>query len=277
MSVVVVARHGERTDYVHRDQGLNWVQEQRRSLGQPWNPPLTPHGKQQATRLGLHLAKELDRLSLPPVSQVYASPLLRCLQTAACTGLVEKIGIEPGLMESINGPWYRSWALEESDGTWGGGPAEFDAKSVHELAQSPIQELLQAAMTSATPEPLPSSVDRTYSARTKISEPYSFPNHRESTKSQRQRMKSALETLASTALGNAPTTTLLVSHGGPVTHLYAELTGQSWKVHGESSYCCYSIYVNNDVFENVASGWEPIQVNESSYLNEKVLRTDAYM
>ena len=57
MSVVVVARHGERTDYVHRDQGLNWVQEQRRSLGQPWNPPLTPHGKQQATRLGLHLAK----------------------------------------------------------------------------------------------------------------------------------------------------------------------------------------------------------------------------
>jgi hypothetical protein len=49
--------------------------------------------------------------------------------------------------------------------------------------------------------------------------------------------------------------------GGPVTHLYESLTGNNWNVHGESKYCCFSIY------ENVGGdgNWKPLVVNERLY------------
>lgn len=46
--------------------------------------------------------------------------------------------------------------------------------------------------------------------------------------------------------------------GGPVTHLYESLTGNKWDVHGESKYCCYSIYQQTDGEDT----WTPLVVNQ---------------
>ena len=43
-----------------------------------------------------------------------------------------------------------------------------------------------------------------------------------------------------------------------MTHLYENLTGNSWKVHGNSKYCCFSIYRKEEDKEL----WEPLVVNE---------------
>jgi hypothetical protein len=52
VAVVVVARHGERLDYVSRESGGNWVSTSER----PFDPPLTKQGIEQAVFLGRHLA-----------------------------------------------------------------------------------------------------------------------------------------------------------------------------------------------------------------------------
>ncbi|KAG7342183.1 phosphoglyceromutase [Nitzschia inconspicua] len=77
---VVVARHGERWDYLQRDagKGKEWIECAER----PWDPPLSPNGLKQALRLGEHLGIKLQELGLPPISAVYTSPFLRCRQTA---------------------------------------------------------------------------------------------------------------------------------------------------------------------------------------------------
>lgn len=61
----------------------------------------------------------------PPVTRVFSSPLVRCVQTAAgvCDSLDDGallICVEPSLRETAGEDWYRSWAVDGSDGTWGG-------------------------------------------------------------------------------------------------------------------------------------------------------------
>jgi broad specificity phosphatase PhoE len=51
-------------------------------------------------------------------------------------------------------------------------------------------------------------------------------------------------------LSQPGTTVLMVSHGGPVTHLYEEMTGNDWSMHGESSYCCCNIYQQDAASDN---------------------------
>ena len=54
--------------------------------------------------------------------------------------------------------------------------------------------------------------------------------------------------------------------------MFEELTGQEWTVHGESVYCCYSIYKK----EESSSSWTPVRVNEYQYLNESI-QSDNYV
>jgi hypothetical protein len=61
-----------------------------------------------------------------------------------------------------------------------------------------------------------------------------------------------------TSVSEAGKTVMLISHGGRVTHLYEELTGKPWHVHGESTYCFYSVYKKGS-----NGRWEPVQVNNS--------------
>jgi broad specificity phosphatase PhoE len=267
VSVIVVARHGERLDYYIRDNPdvasgeTNWVA----SASRPFDPPLTRHGQEQAQKLGRHLAAELDKLELPQISEIYTSPLLRCRETAygARSGLISEesmlpVRVEPGLVESINEQWYRSWALPGSDGTWGfriGGSKAYDPDSVHEMAKQPVQALLEEWKSDAR-------LDLSYKPKTAVLEPYCFdPPLFESNLQQRIRMKEVV-----TSLSQPGKTVILISHGGPVTHLYEELTGNFWFEHGDSKYCCYSVYKR----DNTKDSWKPLQVNQSQYLNEQM-------
>jgi broad specificity phosphatase PhoE len=268
VSVIVVARHGERLDFFVRDNPdvasgqTNWVA----SASQPFDPPLTIRGHDQALKLGNQLVAELKKLELPQISEIYSSPLLRCRETAyyAPSGLVSDestvpVRVEPGLVESINEQWYRSWALPGSDGTWGfriDNENGYDSELIHPLAKQPVQSLLDEWKTDAR-------LDHAYTPKTFVLEPYCFhPSLFETNLRQRNRMK---EVVASVCQPGK--TVLLVSHGGPVTHLYAELTGNSWTLHGKSKYCCCSIYKKDDACGDDA--WIPVDVNQSQFLDDR--------
>jgi len=306
---VVVARHGERLDYVRREAGDNWNAQADR----PYDPPLTYHGKYQATKLGQHLAtgSDLKELDLPPISCIYTSPFLRCIQTSlsAQKGMMmvqscdstappppPPVRLEYGLAESINEAWYRSWALPGSDGTWAfQRNSVLDPSTFHPLSKQPIQTLLDECCCKQLKQQQDQAdndndngIDSAHVSKTTIASSYSFhPCHLESRKQQRVRMKQTLDALA----GGPGTTVLLVTHGGPATHLFEELTGQPWSVHGDSVYCCYSIYkgattttttknpgtTNSDGASCSSLTWTPIRVNQFEYLNESDLQGDNYV
>lgn len=317
-TIVVVVRHGERLDYVLRDEGRNWVEGATKTNSRPYDPPLSDHGIEQASKLGKQLRTELLRLNLPPVHVVYSSPFLRCRQTAAAavkainqeepstttttttatppanqTNNIKKkvppARIEEGLAESINESWYRSWCLPGSDGTWGyrvnneGGNKDetilSDPSRLHPASLKPVQSLLDwkaaaaAEKSTADPSSLPQfDYDYEHKSKTKVERPFClYPRLLESRKDQRQRMFDTVNELAENGR-----TIVLVSHGGPVTHLYEKMTGNKWDVHGESTYCCYSIYQLLSSSSNDANGyennrWDAIAVNESKFLHERLV------
>lgn len=330
---VVVARHGERWDYLQRDAGKG--EDYIRNAERPWDPPLSPNGLKQASRLGSHLAETLQALDLPPITACYTSPFLRCRQTACQavealnsenSGLKEasddidtsvsasttshpfaplKVQIELGLSESLNESWYRSWALPGADGTWGFYPEkksgttrrhlhEFTADELHPSSQVPAQELLlpwQPIVTHTLHEEdiasnnlLGQLQDMNYASSTNILTPFALKPKVlvESKKEQQERMLQVLRNKTRDGVGK---TILCVSHGGPVTHLYTKLTGNDWTVHGESKYCCYSIYeLYDDHLSPTAMDsadkkdkegdspqleqWKPLVVNQSKYLDD---------
>lgn len=282
-SYVVVARHGERHDYLTRDRGGNWV----KSATRPWDPPLSNHGVEQARKLGQHLAQKLRKDNLPPIAAVYSSPFLRCRQTAAAATLqaykevqattekraaLPKVRIEPGLAESINEKWYRSWALHYSDGTWGKklkGETEVDVSKLHKAASQPVQELLQWEETIDTNNSANMILfDFEYEPTTSIGKEFTFdPPNLETDEEQRERMGEVVKHVCTPGK-----TILLVSHGAPVTHLFEELTGKERKEHGVSSYCCYSLYRRPKDCDK----WEAVEVNQAGYLNEKVTKEDHF-
>jgi len=89
----------------------------------------------------------------------------------------------------------------------------------------------------------------------------------ESRTSQQDRMQHVVETLAERHPNG---TILLVSHGGPVTHLYERLTGNDWSVHGVSSYTSFSVYQRSDADgdEEGDSCWKALMTNDSTHVQE---------
>ena len=281
-TTVVVVRHGERLDYAVRDRcdGGNWIESHQDA---PWDPPLTSHGHEQATQLGKSLHSILSSLSDPVdtskiITSVYSSPFLRCRQTSA--GIVEglsssmpdlqlKVKVEYGLSESLNESWYRSWSIPGTDGTWAYRKRELpnpDIRTLHPAAQLTVQPLLYGWKNKnkyGGPQEdnnemdvdkdddndeakvsLQAFLDMDHESITTIDVPYSYATKTfESQKTQRRRMHDTLNTLAKHHPGE---TIVLVSHGGPVTHLYESLTGNHWDTHGEPKYCSYSIYQQDD-------------------------------
>ena len=289
-SFLIVVRHGERIDYATRDQGGNWLTDQER----PFDPPLTDHGIEQASKLGKDLLAKTETLNMPSICGIYTSPFVRCRQTASAmrramtvnnnhddqdeikdengnnsnTPLMPLVRVEPGLAESINESWYRSWSLPGANGTWGFGGKKIDDKGLHPLARKPIQNVLRLLVTDNNCSLEKAHIDANYEPLTSIVNPYSFfPKYLESKQDQRDRMRQAVS-----ALLQPNQTTIVVSHGGPVTHLYEDISGNDWKTHGECSYCCYSVYKSScrKVFETVV-------VNESSFLEGERIVTERHV
>ena len=258
-TAVIVARHGERHDYNCILAQTNWVATATR----PWDPPLSEHGHDQGRKLGLKIQQILTKENLSPLTAVYSSPLLRCRQTAvaaASTSSRSKVRVELGLVESLNEDWYRSWAMPNSNGEWGfkekdhhkGVP--IDIKTIIEPAKRSVLELLQWKEHSIN------GMDEEYESHSRIPSSYSWGTF-ESAQHQRDRMFHVMEHLTQQHPGE---TILLLSHGGPVTHLYEQLTEKDWWVHGEASYASFSLY-SLDVKRN---SWKPRIINESKYLEE---------
>lgn len=313
-AVVIVARHGERLDYIMRDRGENWVQQQQQvdgvtvsaASGRPWDTPLTKHGELQAAKLGRQIYREVVDRNLPPLVAVYSSPFLRCRQTAlaAIQGFkaamkqsggvhppseIPPLRVELGLAESFNENWYRSWALPGADGTWGYGKRDYPqiedpSLSLHPASLLPVQQLLdwKRDMREDNGGEDEEQLDLAYESVTSISSEYRLrPKLLESRQDQRNRMRKVVS-----KVGQAGKTVVLVSHGGPVTHLYESLTGRDWyDGHGDSSYCCYSIYrrspkqsshkdqteLKDSTEEDIESYWNVLVANASQYLNEIVV------
>lgn len=305
---VIVARHGERIDYHLRDTGSNWLQ----TTDRKWDPPLTHHGQMQARRLGGHLHKMIETHHLPPIEAVYSSPLVRCCMTAgeAIIGYKEQasettqelqVAIEPGLVESLNDKWYRSWCLPDSDGTWGGKrsanyqngdfPPSIDNDVVNERAQGAAHLLMNTSKqisdflstyaghsedTSLSPE-IDSAVAQEFQDSGKVAkliqqddDDFIFSiedtNYKWDTFESRESQQNRMEHVVMELTKKHPDgTILLVSHGEPVAHLYERLSGNDWSQHGISSYASFSIYQTS---EDGCDGWKTLAVNDSTHVDE---------
>ncbi|GFH50091.1 hypothetical protein CTEN210_06567 [Chaetoceros tenuissimus] len=318
-SAIIVARHGERIDYYLRDNGGNWLQEPNNE--RPWDPPLTYRGQMQARRLGSYLYKLIQELELPPLEAVYSSLLTRCCMTAGeaiigyqqkdqeadknkkeCTSSDLKVHIETGLVEVLNEKWYRSWCLQDSDGTWGGKdgdkyqngvfPPPIHESDVHSkgkirshlLFQSKTEtcEYLQNYRGHGNDESLDSFNGSTHVQEFQSSsgivsqllasqekEIYSSTdnsyqwNNFESRKVLQDRVTDVANELSRKHPGK---TILLVSHGSPVTRLYESLSGNDWKAHGVSTYTSFSIYQSKDSEEG--NGWQVLRANDNTHVEE---------
>jgi broad specificity phosphatase PhoE len=210
---VVVVRHGERLDYVMRNGGGNWVA----TSEQPWNPPLTDKGREQAKALGLALPGILQDFNLPPIGAIYSSPLVRCRQTGAGLAVSNddlKVRVELGLVESLNENFFRSWAVAGSDGTWGYKKKEqpvLDPETLHPASKVPVQESILNWKASKTDEETLRRMDHGFASTTSIDTPYSLhPPNFESFRMQRSRMADTMQQLAQS---HEDETIVLVSHG----------------------------------------------------------------
>jgi broad specificity phosphatase PhoE len=255
-TILIAARHGERKDYEMLAKGENWI----KGADRPWDPPLSSLGWKQGAALGEHIKKSLESLDLPPVSQVYSSPFHRCRQTAVAANesfeYSPKVKVEYCLAESMNECWYRSWSLPTSNGTWGYKERdEVTGKALPVNLNTLHRGALQPAASIIAPGLPVQGIDLKRRSRTKINKVYCWGSF-ESGYDQRRRMRSIVNTVAKPG-----STSLVVSHGGPVTHLYEELTRNDWWVHGEASYASFSIY------ERTPDGsWENLVMNESEHV-----------
>ena len=218
MRSVVVVRHGERLDYVMRDNGRNWIPTSDR----PWDPPLTELGHEQANALGQALPQILEDLKLPPIAAIYSSPFWRCRQTAR--GLIigggqqvegRQVQVELGLAESLNENWYRSWAVPGTDGTWGYQKQtipleELDASTLHPAAKDSVSKILDWRLAPAD-DALTAYMDFDHISKSNIDMVYCMdPPVFESYTMQRRRMHETLELLSSHHIDSS---IVLVSHG----------------------------------------------------------------
>jgi len=300
---VIVARHGERIDYVLRDTlNKNWVA----TASRPWDPPLTSRGRVQGRLLGKYLSKLLKEKGLGPVTAVYSSPMVRCCQTAAeaIIGLQDeeggseslKVKVEPGLVESMNEKWYRAWCLHDSDGTWGGPKRAADAKEDEDESNIDPRAMLPAHSLVLGPNEIADFLkDEESSSQLEDSD----DNHRsppfvkndnlaalidvESTEAEhvypiqqqvykynvfesRGDQKDRMGKVVQHLSNKYPNqTVMLLSHGGPVTNLYERLTENDRSEFGFSKYTSFSVYIPNRDGGNV---WETVVSNESCHVDD---------
>ena len=157
---ILIGRHGERLDYKLRDSSSGWPTFPDLQPDTPWNPPMTPAGCRQAAAMGRAAQRKLAELGLPPLTAIYTSPLIRCVQTAVAASKAIQaashavaplpVFVEPSLVETLGEEWYRSWAVPDADGTWGGPDgnkcgAEVDAANLHPSALASISDVLPTA------------------------------------------------------------------------------------------------------------------------------------
>ena len=255
---VLITRHAERVDYDTRLKGGNW----HASAERPWDTPITAGGVLQAEALGKAIKQRCAELGLPPLTRVFCSPLVRCVQTAAalCDTLDPlgdseprlRICVEPNLRETAGEDWFRSWAVPGANGTWGGPEtcrAGVEPASLRPEAETPSNGSRWDWLTPDTPE-LTRRVESaeagsiaTVAARLDAGyQPFSFGSPMggegfswgsfESEEMQVARLGRFFDHVSA---AHPNETVLLVSHGGPSASLFRhsqrfQPPAEGWKV-----------------------------------------------
>jgi len=253
-TIIIVARHAERQDYAMLKDKENWLE----TADRPWDPPLSDLGWKQGAALGLCVQQHINELNLTPMRQIYSSPFQRCRETAVAVNgafsSAPEVKVEYGLAESLNEDWYRSWSLPTSNGVWGyterdgGGEAlEVNLKTLHRAALQPASSIIVPAKNRVE------GIDYKHKSVTEIQKVYCWGSF-ETGRDQIKRLKSVVN-----AVARRGSTVMLVSHGGPVTHLFEGLTGDDWHTYGEADYASFSIYERTD-----EGTWISLVMNKNS-------------
>lgn len=223
-TAILIARHGERLDDAEAAKGRLWVP----SAVRPWDPPLTETGRAQASALGQAAARHAERLGLRPLSRVFASPYLRCVETAveaAHAAGATSVCVEPSLGESMCEFFYRSWCVPRADSSWGGprtcriGTPVPDSE-LHPAALHPAGQLLRPERLHELRSSVVLAVDQGYRPFLRLDElEYRWGNF-EDDEGLGARLRRFYDFVADTYPGE---TIMLVSHGGPVKSLFQSL------------------------------------------------------
>eukprot|EP01063_Lacrimia_lanifica_P005484 TRINITY_DN13259_c0_g1_i1.p1 TRINITY_DN13259_c0_g1~~TRINITY_DN13259_c0_g1_i1.p1 ORF type:complete len:263 (+),score=56.92 TRINITY_DN13259_c0_g1_i1:31-819(+) len=218
---VLVARHGERADYVDGAGFFATAHGKER----PWDPPLTEVGREQGLRLGARIRDELAARGLPPLTKVYTSPFIRTVETAdaVCEAVgLDTLRVENGLVEALVEPWFRSWGTPGCTGHWGGDPARayhrFADDDVHPLAHTdPSRWLLSHRELH---ERVTARVCCEYSSHTPVVDRKFNWASPEPWRGMQQRCDA---TVRAVAAAHPEESALFITHGGPAASLDATL------------------------------------------------------
>merc|ERR1719210_2907218 len=121
ITCIVFLRHGQREDYVALGEG--WGSEWVSRVARPWDPALADCGRQQGEAAVKRIREELFALALPKPSQIYTSPLSRCIETGDLVARefgIDSLLVEEGLNEAICEAMMRQWAVPGANANWGG-------------------------------------------------------------------------------------------------------------------------------------------------------------
>ncbi|KAJ9454736.1 Protein UBASH3A-like protein [Diplonema papillatum] len=224
---LLIARHGEREDYVDTEgfYKSDWGVER------PWDPKLTEEGKWQARELGKRVKLEVERRGLKPVTKVLTSPLVRCVQTAVEANKalgVEELCVEEGVVEALCENWFRTWSVPGANAQWGGPPTCRMGVAVPEADLHPLAVDGPVSVWIPTLDQLKGwfpgvKFSGTYSSVLPMREkPYKWarPEHLES-----EAPKRCTEAGSSVHQRFPDETVLVLTHGGPTQFTYCGLTG----------------------------------------------------
>eukprot|EP00756_Hemistasia_phaeocysticola_P052255 Hpha_TRINITY_DN27467_c0_g1::TRINITY_DN27467_c0_g1_i1::g.193794::m.193794 len=118
---MIFLRHGQREDYEAEDK-LGWITGP--GAARPWDPALSQTGVEQTLKAARRLRPEaLARLGIAPITRIFVSPFLRCVQcgeVAAKQLGIKELLVEEGLSETMVESWFRQWAVPGADTTWDG-------------------------------------------------------------------------------------------------------------------------------------------------------------
>ncbi|KAL1515902.1 hypothetical protein AB1Y20_002516 [Prymnesium parvum] len=255
---VCVIRHGEREDYACLARGVNWVALH--ADARPWDPPLTPTGVRQGHALGAALPPRLESLSLPPITRVVSSPLLRCVQTAAAAAAalgVPRLALEPGLAEAMLPQWYLSWGGPDADSTWGGAAAcvDVDEGALHPACHTPAGALhLSSEEAAAALRGGAVCVDEAYAPLEPAAD--CRWGEFETEEAMGARLRRTVEALAERYKGES---VLACTHGGPSGQAYRQLLGETARKDLVAGYTALYILVRGEDGQWVA----PVAADQS--------------
>jgi broad specificity phosphatase PhoE len=209
---------------------------------------------------------------LPVPTWAYSSPLKRCGETLSnCVVAgdlpIPSIQLEHSLVESVNEDWFRSWCVPEANGTWGGPNkhrkgTDIDDALVDARAHGPPTSLYNTPSMMNQYETVPCPVNEEYD-ETKMVDLSGYKwNNFETYEGQMSRLKVLADELA---VRHAGESMIVCSHGGPCTHLFEALSGQSWGNAGPCGYTAISLY-SYEIDSDGKVTWDLKKVNDVEHV-----------